>query len=64
VRIACIDHSYHAQTGSTIFFLDLLREVAAVDMHWDDGWLGRENVDLKAVSQHPRGGRATRPASA
>lgn len=49
MRIAYIDHSYHAQTGSTTFLADLLREIGEVDVHFDDGWLGRENLDLSAI---------------
>jgi len=49
VKIAYIDHSYHAQTGSTTFFLDLLKDVAEVDVYLDDGWLGRDNVNLREI---------------
>jgi Glycosyl transferases group 1 len=49
VRIAYIDHSYHAQTRSTAFLVNLLQELAAVDVYFDDGWLGRDNVDLSEI---------------
>jgi len=49
VRIAYIDHSYHIQTASTMFLLDLLREIAEVDVYFDESWLGNENVDLSEI---------------
>ena len=49
MKIAYIDHSYHAQTRSTAFFLELLREVAEVDVYMDEGWLGRDTLDLEPI---------------
>ena len=33
-----VGHSFHQQTGSSRFFLDLLREHFAVTLIWDDSW--------------------------
>jgi hypothetical protein len=49
LKIAYIDHSYHAQTRSNAFFMDLVRDVAEVDVYLDDGWLGRDNINLSEI---------------
>ena len=49
LKIACIGHSHHRETGSSNFFLGLLKELAAVDVYWDEGWLGRDNLDLREI---------------
>lgn len=37
-KLLYIGHSFHRQTGSSSFFLDLLREHFAVTVIWDDSW--------------------------
>jgi Glycosyl transferases group 1 len=49
LKIACIGHSHHRKTGSSNFFLGLLKELAAVDVYWDEGWLGKDNLDFREI---------------
>ena len=49
LKIAYIGHSHHRKTGSNRFFLELLQELATVDVHWDEGWLGKDNLDLREI---------------
>jgi Glycosyl transferase family 2/Glycosyl transferases group 1 len=43
MRIAFIDHSYHKQTLSTRFFLDLVSDLGDVKLFYDDSWRNGEN---------------------
>ena len=46
-----IGHSYHRQTSSTAFFLDLLRRDHEVTVHWDESWLpGHERVSAAQIN--------------
>ena len=36
--LAYVGHSYHRQTSSTVFLLDLLREHFQLEVVWDDSW--------------------------
>jgi hypothetical protein len=38
MRIAFIDHSYHKQTLSTRFFLDLISDLGDIKLFYDDSW--------------------------
>ena len=53
VRIAYVDHSFHAQTNSTTFLANLLRKKGhIVDHFWDKSWIGGAAIDLEAVLQY------------
>src|SRR5581483_10882594 len=41
MRFAFIGHSYHQQTKSCDFFVDILRQLGEVDLFFDESWLGR-----------------------
>jgi hypothetical protein len=50
MKVAFIGHSHHRTTGSSSFFLDLLRrQGAAVETFWDQGWLDGTAFDLEQV---------------
>lgn len=37
-KLLFVGHSFHQQTGSSRFFIDLLQQHFAVTVVWDDGW--------------------------
>lgn len=37
-KLLYVGHSFHQQTGSSRFFLDLLQQHFAVEIIWDDSW--------------------------
>ena len=43
MRIAFIDHSYHKQTLSTRFFLDLVSGLGNIQLFYDDSWRNGKN---------------------
>jgi hypothetical protein len=43
MRIAFIDHSYHKQTLSTRFFLDLVSDLGDIKLFCDDSWRNGKN---------------------
>ncbi|MHB8883622.1 MAG: glycosyltransferase [Methylovirgula sp.] len=43
MRIAAIDHSYHATTRSTDFFYELLSKIGSVQRFHDETWCGGKN---------------------
>lgn len=43
MRIAFIDHSYHRQTLSSQFFLDIISDIGAVTAFYDDSWRAGAN---------------------
>jgi hypothetical protein len=49
MRIAFCGHSHHRTTRSSVFMLDLLRERAAVEEHWDESWLTGIELDLDPI---------------
>jgi len=49
MKIAFIGHSYHRTTGSSAFFLELLRRRAAVELFWDEEWLTRAELDVTPI---------------
>ncbi|WP_237173389.1 glycosyltransferase [Paracandidimonas lactea] len=52
-RIAYVDHSFHRQTLSTGFLLDILqRNGHIVDYFWDDGWMGGQRVQWDSVKNY------------
>jgi hypothetical protein len=48
MRIAFIDHSYHEQTLSTRFFLDILSEIGDTKIFYDESWR-KGNNDWRAA---------------
>lgn len=40
MKIAFIGHSYHKQTGSSKFFIDLLKKIGRVQGFYDESWRG------------------------
>ena len=52
-RIAYVDHSFHAKTGSTQFLPDMLsRRGHTVDFFWDEGWKGEDAVPFTHVADY------------
>ena len=52
-RIAYVDHSFHAQTASNTFLVNLLKKAGhAVDYFWDESWRGGAATELKAVLEY------------
>ena len=52
-RIAYVDHSYHAKTGSTQFLPDMLRRRGhSVDFFWDEEWKGETAVPFTQVADY------------
>jgi len=47
--LAYIGHSFHQKTGSTQFFIELLREVYEVDIFWCDSWRTNKYIDLEKI---------------
>ena len=50
MRVGFVDHSYHAQTRTSGFFLDAVFPGAEVDLYWDESWRGGDKVDAAAVA--------------
>ena len=47
---AYVGHSYHAVTGSTAFFKDILTQHTELDEYLDDGWRGGKSVDPREIA--------------
>lgn len=53
MKIAYIDHSYHAKTGSNVFLVDLLRSRGhTVTLFWDESWRGGDAISFDAVNEY------------
>jgi len=49
MRIAAVDHSFHAKTKSTEFIFDILAECGTVERFYCERWKGGPAVDLRAL---------------
>lgn len=49
-RLAFIDHSFHQKSTATFFLMELLRQQYAVDIFWDESWLGGERINPEIIA--------------
>ena len=49
MKIAYIDHSFHQKTGSTQYFVDLLKQAGEVDLFWDESWSGGDTAPFDRI---------------
>jgi hypothetical protein len=49
MKIAYIDHSFHRKTGSTQYFVDLLKQAGDVDLFWDESWSGGDTAPFDRI---------------
>jgi hypothetical protein len=45
-RAAFIDHSFKEKSGSSQFFIDILKENYHVEVHWNDSWKTKTGIDI------------------
>lgn len=50
--MAFVGHSFHQQTRSSWFVVELLRRFADVDVFWDDSWRGGGGVQAEISQKH------------
>jgi hypothetical protein len=51
-QAAFIDHSFKSRSGSSQFFINVLKENYRVDTFWDDSWKKQPGVDLELIGKN------------